>query len=154
MKQTVEVRAIENGTVIDHIPAESLFKVIRLLNLESVTNQITFGANFHSSRMGRKAIIKVTDVYFADSQVNYLALVAPQACINTIKDYKVEQKRQIDVPERVDGMVRCANPMCITNHETITTHFTVSMVEGQISLLCRYCEKSTMGSQIQISEGI
>lgn len=145
MKQTLEVRALENGTVIDHIPASSLFKVIRLLNLESITNQITFGTNLNSVRLGRKAIIKISDVDFEDLQIDYLALVAPQASINTIKDFEVVNKRQIEVPTVVDGMVRCANPMCITNHERVTTHFTVSEVEGQLSLLCRYCEKCTSG---------
>lgn len=150
MKHTLEVRAIENGTVIDHIPADSLFKVIRLLNLESIQNQITFGTNLFSNKMGLKAIIKIADVYCKEIQINYLALVAPLARVSTIKNYEVVEKREVSVPTTVDGMVRCANPMCITNHETVTTHFTVSQVRGQLSLECRYCEKSTTQEQIEV----
>lgn len=150
MKQTQEVRAIENGTVIDHIPAESLFKVIRLLQLESITNQITFGTNLFSNKTGLKAIIKIADTYCHETQINYLALVAPLARVSIIKNYEVVEKREVNVPTTVDGMVRCANPMCITNHEAITTHFTVSQVGGQLSLQCRYCEKSTSQEQIEV----
>lgn len=150
MKQTLEVRAIENGTVIDHIPSDSLFKVIRLLNLESIPNQITFGTNLYSNKMGLKAIIKIADMYCHEAQINYLALVAPLARVSTIQDYKVVEKREVNVPTTVDGMVRCANPMCITNHEAVTTHFTVSQVRGQLSLECRYCEKSTSQEQIEV----
>lgn len=149
-KQTMEVSAIENGTVIDHIPANSLFKVIRLLSLDKIENQITFGTNLKSKRMGRKAIIKISDKFCLDKEINYIALVAPQASITMIRNYEIVAKRHIEVPEVVDGLVRCANPMCITNHETITTHFTVFNQNGELHLRCRYCEKTTSQEQIEI----
>lgn len=149
-KTMLEVSAIENGTVIDHIPAASLFKVISLLNLDMATNQITFGTNLTSKRIGKKAIIKIADKYCEDTEISYLALVAPTARISIIKDYEVVVKRQIEAPETVQGFVKCANPMCVTNHEPITTHFTVHDQNGELSLRCRYCEKITRQEQIEI----
>lgn len=149
-KSILEVSAIENGTVIDHIPTSSLFKVIQLLGLDHVTNQITFGTNLSSKRIGKKAIIKIADKYCKDNEISYLALVAPQARISIIKNYDVVEKRQIEVPATVEGFVKCANPMCITNHEPITTHFKVISGGPQLELRCRYCEKSTYQDQIEI----
>lgn len=145
-----EVSAIENGTVIDHIPPLALFKVISLLKLDRTAAQVTFGMNLSSSRIGKKALIKIADTYCDDEQISYLALVAPTARISIIKNYEVAAKRQIEPPAEVHGFVRCANPVCITNHEAITTHFTVTSVSGELALRCRYCEKTTMQEQIEI----
>lgn len=149
-KNFMEVRAIENGTAIDHLPPASLFKVIRLLQLENVDNQITFGTNLVSKRMGKKAIIKISDKYCQDNEISYISLVAPSASISIIKNFEVVEKRLIEVPTHVEGFVRCANPMCITNHEPITTHFTVSQQNGELLLRCQYCEKITRQEQIEI----
>lgn len=149
-KTMLEVSAIENGTVIDHIPAPSLFKVISLLKLDMATNQITFGTNLTSKRIGKKAIIKIADKYCQDNEISYLALVAPTARISIIKDYEIVEKRQIEAPETVQGFVKCVNPMCITNHEPITTQFTVHDQNGELALRCRYCEKITRQEQIEI----
>ena len=73
----LQVSAIKNGTVIDHIPANNLFKVINILNLDKVETQMTFGSNFESQKLGLKAIIKLSDVFFADDDINKIALVAP-----------------------------------------------------------------------------
>lgn len=150
IKKVLEVRAIENGTVIDHIPSDSLFKVIRLLKLDNVPNQITFGMNLQSRRIGRKAIIKISDLYCHDTELSCLALVAPSARINIIRDYEVVDKREVSVPKIVEGMVKCANPMCITNYENVKTSFRVSSLRGQLSLECLYCEKVTSQEQIEV----
>jgi len=143
-KEFVRVRAIKNGTVIDHINPKAIFKVIRLLGLEDIDNEIIFGTNLSSQRMGRKALIKVVDRYFSEDELSYLALVAPTARVSTIKDFEVVDKHQIQPPKEVNGYVSCANPMCITNKENICTHFTVAMKEsGELALKCRYCEKET-----------
>ncbi|MEG0033227.1 MAG: aspartate carbamoyltransferase regulatory subunit [Mucinivorans sp.] len=146
----MKVSAIENGTVIDHIPPRALFQVIDLLGLEYVATPVTFATNLKSVRMGSKAIVKITDVYCSDEQISYLALVAPTAKISIIKNYEVVEKRQVVAPKEVHGFVRCANPMCITNHEKIRTHFSVSTINGELSLCCQYCEKSTRQEQFEI----
>ncbi len=85
----LQVSAIENGTVIDHIPASNLFKVIDILGLDKINSQITFGTNLESKRLGNKAIIKLADVFFMDEEINKIALVAPEAKLNIIRIIKL-----------------------------------------------------------------
>ena len=143
------VSAIKNGTVIDHIPAKNLFKVISILNLDQIDTQITFGTNLESKKLGSKAIIKIADKYFLDEEINKIALVAPQAKLNIIRDYEVVEKRVVEVPDSFIGIVKCVNPKCITNFENITTKFTV-VSKSEVALKCRYCEKITHQDQMVI----
>lgn len=138
----LSVSAIKNGTVIDHIPAKNLFKAISILGLEKFDNQITFGTNLESKKLGKKAIIKVAGKTFMDDDVNRIALVAPEAKLNIIKDYKVVEKYNVVVPEEIIGIAKCVNPKCITNHEQITTKFIV-IPGDEIALKCLYCDKIT-----------
>ncbi|MDL2319568.1 aspartate carbamoyltransferase regulatory subunit [Alistipes sp. OttesenSCG-928-B03] len=147
----LEVTAIENGTVIDHIPANKLFKIIDILRLDRETHRITFGTNLESKRMGAKAIIKINDRYCLPMEINQIALVAPQAVVNTIHDFAVTEKRQVSVPDEIEGFARCANPKCITNNQIMTTAFTVIHTEDDgMALRCRYCEKVTYLDQLEI----
>jgi aspartate carbamoyltransferase regulatory subunit len=138
----LEVNAIKDGTVIDHIPADSLFKVISILKLDKIENTITFGTNLESKKLGRKAIIKLTGVFFKNKDINRIALVAPEAKLNIIREYDVVEKKVVEVPDEIIGIVKCVNPMCITNHEKIPTRYRV-MDKKRIDLLCHYCEKIT-----------
>lgn len=88
----LKVSAIKNGTVIDHIPANQLFRVISILGLNKISNQITFGTNLESRQLGHKAIIKVSEMFFEDNEINKIALVAPLAKLNIIRDYEVVEK--------------------------------------------------------------
>jgi len=142
-EKTLKVSAIKNGTVIDHIPSNCLFKVISLLHLDRVESPITFGSNLDSSKLGSKAIIKITDLYFEDSDINKIALIAPEVKLSIIKDYKVVEKKVVKVPDEVVGLAKCFNPQCISNHEEITTRFHVLIGNGDIELKCKYCEKIT-----------
>lgn len=148
-KLKLKVSAINNGTVIDHIPSDNLFKVISILGLQKIKSQITFGANLESDKLGSKAIIKLSDVFFEDDEINKIALIARHAKLNIIKDYEVIEKRVVEIPDKVTGIVKCFNPKCITNHEDITTHFTV-ISKNPIDLKCQYCEKITHEDQIVI----
>lgn len=138
----LEVSAIKDGTVIDHIPAGNLFRVINILRLNDLESTITFGTNFASNRLGKKAIIKLSDVFFKDSDINRIALVAPQAKLNIIKDYKVVEKKIVEVPDEIEGIMKCVNPKCITNHDPVLSKFRVVNKDG-IQLRCNYCEKIT-----------
>lgn len=144
----LEVRAIENGTVIDHIPADCLFKIINIMGLEKETNRITFGTNLESKRMGTKAIIKINGRFCRPEEINRIAIVAPHAVVNIIKDFEVVEKLPVVVPRSIEGFIKCANPKCITNNEPVMTSFAV-VKNGEISLRCRYCEKTTYQNQIQ-----
>lgn len=151
MKETkkLQVSAIKNGTVIDHIPADSLFKVLSILGLDKIDTLITFGTNMESKKLGKKGIIKIENVYFRDEDINKIALVAPEAKLNIIKNYEVEEKKTVKVPDQISGIVRCMNPQCITNHENITTRFNV-VSKKNISLKCHFCEKITDKEHIVI----
>ncbi len=143
--KTMEVRLIENGTVIDHIPPAALFKIITIMGLDRDTeHRMTIGTNLESKRMGTKAIIKIADRYPAGHEIDRIALFAPEARVNTIRNFEVVEKRRVEVPERIEGFVRCANPMCVTNHQPVETAFDVVVGEGgEVALRCRYCEKLT-----------
>jgi aspartate carbamoyltransferase regulatory subunit len=145
----LEVSAIENGTVIDHIPAKALFKVISILNLDKLDKQITFGTNLDSEKLGKKAIIKLSDTFFIDKEINKIALVAPQAKLNIIRDYRVVEKRVVEVPDEIIGIAKCMNPKCITNSEKIVTRFQV-VSHREVRLKCRYCEKITDQEHMEI----
>ena len=145
----LQVSAIKDGTVIDHIPANNLFKVINILNLDKVETQMTFGSNFESEKLGSKAIIKLSDVFFADNDINKIALVAPEAKLNIIKDYKVVEKKIVEVPDNIKGIAKCMNPKCITNHEKITTKFSV-VSKKEVAIKCHYCEKITDAEHMEI----
>jgi aspartate carbamoyltransferase regulatory subunit len=147
----LSVSAIENGTVIDHIPAQNLFNVISILGLDRITeNRVTFGTNFKSDKLGRKAIIKVADKYFEDIDIDKIALIAPHAKLNIIKNYSVVEKREVKVPAEIKAIAKCMNPKCITNNENITTKFTVIDKGSSISLKCNYCEKITDQEHLEI----
>jgi len=141
-KKQLSVSAIQNGTVIDHIPAKNLFKVITILGLDKIGNQITFGTNLESQRLGKKAIIKIAGKYFEKDEINRIAVVAPSAKLNIIKDYEVVEKMLVDVPDGISGIIKCVNPKCITNNEKVLTNFIV-VDKKTVSLKCHYCEKIT-----------
>ena len=149
VRKELKVSAIENGTVIDHIPAKSVFHVIRILNLEKTENEVLFGTNLSSHKYGRKDIIKVRDKYFEPEEVNKIALVAPTATLIEIKDYQVRLKKSVEIPKKIFKFVKCVNPNCITNYENIMTKFDVSTDDnGNIRLWCKYCDKYTAKDNI------
>ena len=141
-KTKLQVSAIKEGTVIDHIPAKDLFAVIEILNLQKSKNQITFGQNFHSNKYGKKAIIKIEGKFFKEEEINKIALFAQDANLNIIKDYKVVEKKKVTIPDEIIGIVKCVNPKCVTNHENIKTKFIV-ISKKKVALKCKYCEKIT-----------
>jgi aspartate carbamoyltransferase regulatory subunit len=144
------VSAIKNGTVIDHIPSDKVFKVLRILNMESATQQILFGVNLDSKKYGKKGIVKVQDKFFEIDEINKIALVAPTATIIVIKDFEVIEKYQVSIPKSIVGITKCFNPKCITNFEQVTTKFeVVSNEENDVNLVCHYCEKITKKEHIQ-----
>jgi len=145
----LSVSAIQNGTVIDHVPAKTLFKVIQILGLDHIAEQITFGTNLESKKLGRKSIIKISNIFFEDEDINRIALVAPEAKLNIIRDYEVVEKKVVKVPETIVGIAKCMNPMCITNFENVTTRFKV-VSKKNVSLKCHYCEKITTQDNLQI----
>ncbi|MBO5419397.1 MAG: aspartate carbamoyltransferase regulatory subunit [Bacteroidales bacterium] len=142
------VSALENGTVLDHIPAENVYKALDILNLRGIESQITIGINLNSKIYGKKGIIKIADKFFEDHELNKLALIAPKATVNIIRDFKVVEKKKLVMPEEIIGIAKCRNPKCVTNHQPIKTRFTTIAEGDNISLLCHFCEKITSSRHI------
>ena len=136
-KKELQVAALENGTVIDHIPSEKLFTVVSLLGLEHMNNNITIGFNLNSKKLGKKGIIKIADKFFCDDEINRIAVVAPNVKLNIIRNYEVVEKREVKLPDELRGIVKCANPKCITNNEPMPTRFHVRQgtLRHQVPLL-------------------
>lgn len=141
-KKELVVSAIKDGTVIDHIPAKSLFKVITILDLQKIETPITIGSNLESKKLGKKGIIKISDKFPDDNDLNKIALFAPEAKINIIRNYEVIEKKIVQVPDYIEGIVKCMNPKCITNFENVKTKFKV-IDKKNVMLKCLYCEKIT-----------
>lgn len=146
-KKHLNVTAIENGTVIDHIPSNNVFKVLHILNLEQNKHQVLVGDNLESKKYGKKGLIKVSNTFFDANEINKIALAAATATIIEIRNFEVVSKKQVGVPDEVINIVKCFNPNCITNVEFIPTKFTVVDKEA-MKLQCHYCEKITVKNNI------
>ncbi len=112
-KKELQVAAIENGTVIDHIPANKTYDVVRLLHLEESGEPITIGYNLPSSKMGQKGIVKVSNRYFTQEEISRLSVVAPNIILNIIRNYEVVEKNVVVKPDEFHCIVKCNNPKCI-----------------------------------------
>lgn len=149
IRKELIVSAIENGTVIDHIPAKSVFRVVKMLKLDQTDGQVTIGFNLESKKYGKKGIIKASNSFFERREANKIALIAPTATLITIKNYEVVKKLQVEIPDTIEQFVKCVNPNCITNHQQIVTKFTV-IDKDDLKLQCHYCEKITGKNNIEI----
>ncbi|MCK9204549.1 MAG: aspartate carbamoyltransferase regulatory subunit [Bacteroidales bacterium] len=150
-RKELKVSAIENGTVIDHIPSQNVFQVIKILNLSNYMNQLLIGTNLDSNKMGKKGIIKVSNKFFKSDEINKIALVAPSASLIIIKNFQVVEKGKVSIPDQIDKIVKCFNPNCITNTEDIPSIFTV-IDKKELKLRCHYCEKITAKDNISFRE--
>ena len=143
------VAAIENGTVIDHIPAEKTYQVATLLDLQNLTTPVTIGYNYTSKKIGEKGIIKVSDKFFTDDEISRLSVVAPKIVLNIIKDFEVVEKKTVETPDELCGIVKCNNPKCITNNEPMPTVFNV--VDKALGIIkCHYCDKEQEISKVEL----
>jgi aspartate carbamoyltransferase regulatory subunit len=150
MEKELKVAALRNGTVIDHIPADKLYTVVSILHLDTCEHQITIGNNLDSAKVGKKGIIKISDRAFAEDETNKIALIAPNAKINIIRDFLVVEKRPLILPAEIKEIVQCANPNCITNNQPVTTRFHVQNHDGEIMLKCHYCEREVQRDKVKI----
>ncbi|KUL00385.1 aspartate carbamoyltransferase regulatory subunit [Methanoculleus sp.] len=132
------VSPIRNGTVIDHITAGEALNVLRILGITGSTPEcLSIATNVESKRMGKKDIVKIENRELRTEEVDRIALLAPQAKINIIRDYRVVEKKGVEIPKILKGVVRCPNPGCITNtNEPVESTFEV-LPKG---LHCLYCD--------------
>src|SRR3989344_3975774 len=147
MKQ-LTISAIKEGTVIDHIPASSVFKIAEILKIKDAPNEASIATNLPSKRLGRKGIIKISNLSLEQSAIDAIALLAEGATISIIKNYEVDKKQNVKIPNSVSGIIKCFNPSCITNHEQSVTKFEV-IDKKELKLRCNYCEKITTESTLR-----
>lgn len=132
------VRRIKNGTVIDHIDGGEALNVVKILGITGTTQEaLSIATNVQSRDMGRKDIVKLTNRELSKEEVNRIALISPRATINIIRNFKVFEKKGVEIPALIEGIVRCPNPGCISNtNEPIRSRFEV-LPKG---LHCCYCD--------------
>lgn len=149
IKKELVVVALENGTVIDHIPTDKLFQVVSILKLDTIDTQITIGNNLGSKKLNKKGIVKISDKFFEPKEINKITLIAPCAKLNIVKNYEVAEKKRLELPDEITGIVKCINPKCITNNEPVQTRFHV-MDKNNVAIRCHYCERVIQQEDIKI----
>ena len=137
----LQVEAIQDGSVIDHIPIQQAVKILNFFKLTQTNEKITIGLNLPTHSGAGKDLIKVENTFISDEQANQLALFAPNATINQIKDFKVVNKFQVQLPDSFIGVLSCPNSNCITHNEPVSTRFYVKK-KNNLALKCHYCEKT------------
>jgi aspartate carbamoyltransferase regulatory subunit len=139
-KKTLRVSKIKNGTVIDHITSGHALDIAKILGItDRRAGVVTIAMNVPSKRLGRKDMVKIEGRVLATSEVDKIALLAPHATINIVKDYKVVEKQRAKLPDTIKGIVKCDNPACVSNsNEPVQTKFYVEK-EEPLRLKCHYC---------------
>ncbi len=143
MVRELKITPIKNGTVIDHIGNGLALDVLRIVGVQTLDKDSTVSVALHvrSGKLGWKDILKVENMELSPRKVNAIALIAPTATISIIRDFKVQEKRTVDLPDRIVGVLRCPNLNCITNQpEPIESEFTV-LRRRPVLLACAFCER-------------
>ena len=133
----LKVKGIENGTVIDHIPGGRATKVLEILKPNGETTLVAI--NVSSTKLGKKDIVKIENKFLSTDETNKISLIAPTATINIIRDFKVSEKRKVELPVEVNGIVKCPNPNCISNEKEELVKAKLKK-EGS-NYRCYYCER-------------
>ena len=137
------VRRIKDGTVLDHIENGKALIVLRVLDITGKEgNVVTVALNVPSNKHSKKDIIKVENKFLEKDETDKLALIAPHATINIIRDYKLVEKRIINLPDSIVGIFNCPNLKCITNSEEYIRP-TIDIIDKEkITLRCKYCART------------
>lgn len=141
--EKLKIKTIRNGIVIDHIRQGRALDVLRILGIYGgFADAVTLAMNVPSKQLGRKDIVKVENRNIDLSEINKIAIIAPEATINTIQEYKVIKKEKVSLPENIVGIIKCPNPQCVTNkeREPIKSVFIVKQ-RNPLVLCCKYCER-------------
>lgn len=146
-KDKLMVAALENGTVIDHIPTDKLFTIAKILQLDHCKEEVVIANNLASHVMGKKGLIKISGKFFTEEEISKLAVVCENIRLTVIRNYEVVEKLEIKLPENLTNIVKCANPVCITNNEPMKTRFRVLNPE---TVKCQYCGKEQKLATIKL----
>ena len=134
----MNIDAIQNGFVIDHIPAGKGMKLYELLGLDELDCSIALIRNVGSDKLGKKDMIKID----ADIKINFdiIGFIAPEVTVNIIHNGKIVEKKKMELPIELTGVICCKNPRCITTTEQELIHkFKLTDKENRV-YRCIYCE--------------
>ncbi len=134
----MNIDSIINGIVIDHITAGKAMQIYNQLRLDALDCQIAIIKNASSNKNGTKDIIKIADEI--DIDLGALAVICPTATVNIIHNGKVIEKRDLKLPERIENVMRCKNPRCITTTEQEIKHVFVLTDPETAEYRCIYCD--------------
>lgn len=150
MVKELQIAALKNGIVIDHIPAEKTFPIVEILNLKGYHEIITVAINLKSSSLGKKGLIKIEDKILEEKELGEIALLAPNVTINIIENFKVVKKIKLAIPNEILGLIRCNNIKCISNHEDIESRFIKILEKDREKYKCHYCERIINADEIEL----
>jgi aspartate carbamoyltransferase regulatory subunit len=139
----LRITPIRNGTVIDHIGSGLALEVLEILGIPDRSREASVSVAMHvrSGKLGWKDIVKVENVELSPRTVNAIALIAPTATISIIREFRVREKRTVDLPAKIVGVLRCPNPNCISNQpEPLESEFEVTERRPTV-LQCAFCER-------------
>ena len=139
-RQELYVRKIKDGSVIDHITPGFALDVLKILGINGKDGEVVTAAmNVESKRQHNKDIVKIQNRELKPGEVDKIALIAPNATINIIRNYDVASKKVVELPAVIRGIIKCDNPSCISNsREPVEPQFTVDQREP-IRLRCYFC---------------
>lgn len=149
-KRELAIGRIENGSVIDHVPAGRALTILKILGIaDTYPETVSIAMNVPSKSYGKKDIVKVEKKKLTQKEIDRIALIAPNATINIIKDWKIADKKSTRLPGEIEGVIPCANPLCVTNSkEPAKTRFTLES-KTPIRIRCAYCERTMYGEKIE-----
>ena len=133
------VAALRHGTVIDHLSPGMALKALEMIGLPE-HDAALIGVNLKSAKAGRKDILKLENMELSEEQIENLAVLGPSASVVYIREYEVVRKVRVKLPEVLEGVLRCPNPNCITNHDRVVTRFDVERT-SPTQVRCTFCER-------------
>lgn len=149
MEKELKIEPICNGTVIDHITSGQALNVLKILGITDAYKAVlSVAMNVPSKNMKSKDIVKIEDRELASEEVDKIALIAPNATINIIRDYEVIEKHKVKLPDEIEGIIKCSNPNCISNdREPVSPKF-ILHGKNPLQFRCFYCDRIMLGDFI------
>ncbi|MBS4957481.1 MAG: aspartate carbamoyltransferase regulatory subunit [Clostridium sp.] len=142
----LQITSIKNGFMLDHIKSGMGVKIFRYLHLDKLGHQVALIINADSKKMGKKDIIKIENI----EEINYtvLGLLSPGITINEVRNEVIVNKIKPELPERIQDILICENPSCITSQEKYIPHNFTLVDREKGSYKCEYCEQIINPSEV------
>lgn len=147
-ERSIKVAALRQGTVIDHLRRGTGLRVLKVLGLSN-SGVVAIGLNLESSKLGHKDLIKIENRELTQDETDKIALLSPEATLSIIREFKVVSKLRPQLSDTIDGVLRCVNPACISNHEQLKTRFRL-LERSPLRLRCCFCERAIPEQEIDL----